>query len=1316
MHQDDPKPSANHRLLALLRPYRWPIAGALASLLCLTAVNLATPLLVGTVFNRVFPERDWTLLGAVLFGLFALYLLRNVFFYHSKFTAVRVGENVCFQLRRSLFEKLQQLSLSYTRTRNPGKLSSKVMNDSLQIQQFIQDVLPKFLQSALLFGGILIIIYVINWQLALAATFVLPLHFIVFRFFGKRIKGASRQSQENVDFAAGNIIETLLGVEVVKGFTGEDRGSEAFREAMENSRASQLRSYRYVVLQKVTADLLVGLGMLALIGIGAYQVIGRPEGHAMKAGDFIAFFWYIRLLYPTVIDLMSSGAKLSKVGASVERAFELFAVDDIDASGAGRTVAPIRGDLEFQNVDFSFDGEQPTLEGISFRVDAGQVCAVTGHSGAGKSTLVSMVPLLLKPDSGVIRIDGHDSRDIDSHELRRHIGVVFQECFLFNTTILENLRYARPSATGAEIETICRKTGAHDFIERLPRGYQTVVGEEGVSLSRGQKQLVTISRAVLKNPSILILDEATASLDSRRETNVIPTILELMQGRTTLMITHNPQLMRHADLELTLEHGRVASFAPLKKTRARKKAGPRGAAKGAANAVALGALAAGLALGAATPADAAPEGQGDQVRLVDLESERVRLSYTDPQRCLKMLQVYGVATGRPGKTVDPKNLPVVVRVPPTQAHKSIPKVNQSFPLTEADPVNELIVFYNPSEPDQLSRVTRIIREKIDVPARQIMIEAMVLEISETGLDRLGVEWSLDSPDSTFDRLDLGNVDPLNQSAQPEGQLKIGAPGVFGEFEVTLRSLVTKGQAEVLSRPSVLTLNNRMAYINVSREIPFAETKFQGNQSISTVSFREKTVGIQLGVRPRINDRGKEVSMQVNASVSSRVPGEDVEVRTDDGDRVAAVAPTISVREVKTYARIANNTPFIIGGLITRDDLREQQRVPILGELPLIGGLFGSSEADRLKREVIIVITPYVLPEDESRTKAREKIVGRFLPKGEDIFDSFGNELYRDAYRIRDEDVFQLDFLVGNEQLRELQRKVREVVGYNEELSEKYPFSSFASGRIPGEQILVYRQMYEVIKRTGIDEGVEPGRVIFFEPNASENDAFSVTFLDAFLKNRAEKLGADAKRLDNRGMEAVWPAFEGKAVALTYRDVGSESEVATALSQPVPEISVHDAPDDETYDELLWRLNQPDDQGRARHTILIQNRDHLKRLRRAIVLRDTVDLNAVERTLTLDNFSVGRYLLLPTKPGERINLIDGEVAKLFFYTERYYDALRKRLREDSAALRTVLESVGGLEGEASPDPAKLREALRKVAPPPTLKAPDKADSATSETTG
>ena len=417
-------------------------------------------------------------------------------------------------------------------------------------------------------------------------------------------------------------------------------------------------------------------------------------------------------------------------------------------------------------------------------------------------------------------------------------------------------------------------------------------------------------------------------------------------------------------------------------------------------------------------------------------------------------------------------------------------------------------------------------------------------------------------------------------------------------------------------------------------------------------------------------------MQVNATVSAEVPNEDVIVRNANTDTVVARAPTISIREVKTYARIANNTPFIIGGLIAKDDLRIKKTVPLLGSIPYLGRAFGSEEVDQLKREVIIVITPFVLPEEvNNQTEALDKIVGRFLPKGEDTFDSFGNELFRDAYRIRDEDVFELNFLIENEHLNELQAKAELAVDQDYSLRAQYPFSSFANGRVPGENILVYRQMYEVIKRIRMDERVDASRSLIFEPKPDADEGFEVSFLEKLLLERAQAHAGEVQAKQIRSIEDVWDYFDDKALTISYRDYGKTEDLSQALESPVPSIEIVEVPDRSAYEHLFWALNQPDEQGRARHSIVLHDAADLRRLKRAIVLRDTVTLNAVDRTLTLENFSVGRFLLLPTRDLSKVDLVDGEVARLFYLTERYYDALRQALRDAATELETELEAMG-----------------------------------------
>ena len=1412
----DESASTVRRLAGLLRPYSARLSVSLSAQVGLALVNMLLPAIPALLLNHIFPNENWHLLWLLLVGVLAYFILRNVLFHLSKFTIVGVGEHLCFTLRNRLFENLQQSSMSFYRRHQPGKVSSRVMNDSFVIQTFIQDDAPTLIQNALMFLVALAIIFAMNWKLAIISVIILPLHLLTFHLFRRPIKRASGAAQEQIATVQGGLIEKILGAEVVKGFTAEDRENEAFRDAIDQSRQSQLRSKRYHVLQKNIADLLIGLGVVLLLGFGAAQVIHGQ----MAGGSFISFYVYVWMLYPAVMELISGFAKLTRCSACVDRVFEMLEPHP-GADDGSRRRDPITGHLRFENVSFRYTDGQPVLKNINLEIAAGRVCAIVGPSGSGKSTLISLVPRFNDPDTGRVLVDHIPIDRFDLRHLREAIGVAFQECFLFNSSIFENLRYARPDATMNQIIEAAKRTGAHDFITRMPNGYGTILGEEGMSLSRGQKQRITLTRAMLKNPRILILDEATASIDVASEGKIVPAILDFMKGKTTLMITHRPELLRHADIVMQLVDGRVdyigspdamvsdptsdpeadAQDDPDEADPTRREQRWRPMASWLIVAT-MGLASLGSGVATAQPADAdvasetvaagtvatetstAPAGrfiaqpgrsaveieeliylavtqakiqmgyraagdvvaesipvprarlqhvqtlarsEGDVLHLLqigyqifrsqpphlwiagimrtdastvanpdretleqlfnearasldeqndamepgDLATRKIQLSYVDAKRCLEMLMVFGYTVALPGAPVNPQHVPVIMQMPATEQHKLVggtdPKKAkfQDFPLTDADPINELIVFYHPARPEQFSGVLDKVNRLIDVPARQIMIEAMVLEIAETSLQKLGVEWELQAPSGNLSDAVIGRLPTFTGT---EGAtVDIGFTNIFGEFKARLQALIREGEAEILSRPHVLTLNNRMAHINVVRRIPVAKSVNAPNSGTFTVDFAEKVAGITLNVRPRVSSDGEEISMQVIAAVTNVVPNEDVEVLNSAGDVVAS-SPTISEREVRTHARIANNTPFIIGGLIARDDLTFTDKVPLLGDIPIIGEfLFQTRSDQQLRREVIIVITPYVLPEDQ--------IVGRNLPKDEDAFDSSGHQLFRDAYRLRAEDVFDLAFLKESRYLTHMRGLADQVVRQNFTVAERYPFNKFAGGRIPGEEILVYRQMYEVIKRLGIDEGVESGLIIFFASDPTSERGFKVRFMEDYL---AEAVGleppreAEAKRQFYRKHNAA-DLFkrlgENKALALTFTR-RSEADVEQILSEPIPEARIIDCED---WEQQLWLMNQPDDEGHARNTILLRGPKDVVRLKRALLLKRTVLLNSGRETASLRNFSLGRLLLMPSVGEHKVYVVDTETARLFFLTEHYYLAFRDALTKDMNKLKQVLTS-------------------------------------------
>ncbi len=646
---------------------------------------------------------------------------------------------------------------------------------------------------------------------------------------------------------------------------------------------------------------------------------------------------------------------------------------------------------------------------------------------------------------------------------------------------------------------------------------------------------------------------------------------------------------------------------------------------------------------------------------IEMKSERIRLSYVDPSRCAQLLNFYGINIGDPKKPIDPTQLPVVVAIPETVFHETIPDHEKVFPKTETDPINELLLFFDAAAPEKAGRVRRIIQEQIDLPARKIMIEAMVLEISSQALDQLGVEWDFNSggegiSDNNFiqDKLDGTNdslvLGKIAYPAAGSAQLDATITNVFREFNVRLQALVEDGSAQVLSRPSVLTLDNRMAFINVSERIPIANTKFVKDY-VSAVDFRDVVAGIQLAVRPRINRDGTEVSLQINAAVSARVPGKDEKVLGKDSI-VLATAPTLSIREVKTYARIANDTPFIVGGLIAKDSEQTIRKVPLLGDIPFLGALFRSKNETGQKREVIIVITPSVLPEDSP--------VHAGMPKDDDLFDQFGHRLFRDAYRIRAEDTFDLRYLTENKGLQQLQSAVDRVVTDHPQLSTEYPYEKFAHDAVPGEGALVRRQIYEVLKRQQASDVLDVEKLIFFEKSKDRGDGIKVRFLAEYLRDVAPFVLAKKQ--------------SGKAFGLCFRMHRNSLEINELLNEPVPEIKIVDCPDDQAWRSLLLESNKRTPGTAAKQVIFLRNLGDLNRLKNAILMKKIISLNASDYILKLKNFTRGRLLRMPTVREDDVELIDADVATCYYHSELYYSVLEESLESDYSALKKVLSGT------------------------------------------
>lgn len=670
----------------------------------------------------------------------------------------------------------------------------------------------------------------------------------------------------------------------------------------------------------------------------------------------------------------------------------------------------------------------------------------------------------------------------------------------------------------------------------------------------------------------------------------------------------------------------------------------------------------------------------------DLDAKLIQLSYVDAATAMGMLKGFGITTFDQAAAVPLKiefaNLPYVVSIKDPEGKytglvgaKTKAEAAGTFKLsmapgaaaelednTIASPLTQLLVLFHPAHPEQYSEVRRLLDTFIDRPARQIFIEAMVLEIGEQGLKELGVEWELNESPLfiTAGSLNAGvSLDTLNIRTPDTSMLNEIFEGHYEwDWEVTIRALVRSGKAEILSRPSVLTLDNRQSTIRVGEDIPIASS-VEGGYGGGKVGFKFEYLptGILLNIRPRISESGAEVSMLVDTIVSARVPNEDFVIRDPVTLVELASAPTVSTRRVQTYGRIPNNTPLIIGGLVAREDMMTQDKVPILGDLPVIGIAFRSERKERLKREVIIVLTPHILPE--------QREVLRALPKDEDTFDNFGHELFRDSYRIRAEDVFDLTFLLENKRITTYRGLAREVAQKDFRLGAAEPFRSFVRDNVPGESILVTRMIYEVIKRLDIARQIETSRIIYFE--GQQVGGYSVKFLEGILEGRAETGVVN---------------FGDQALAITYQYDRASLEEGRLGSEPIPEIRLLSCPDRETWGKILWELNQPTADGHRRHTILIQDESDILRLRRALTLKRVAVLNGGLEEMRLRNFSVGKVLLMPELKVGQIHVVDADTAMFFFHTEHYYAAtlaeIEKQLKELDRDLRrpdirTLLDS-------------------------------------------
>jgi len=541
-------------LWRLTKPYRRRTLLSIVSLLTATATALAPPYLAKVALDDAVGGQGGTKLVVVVALFVAAGLANWGMTYVETYMTGWVGERVLADLRNRLFAHLQELSLGFYERNRAGVIISRLTNDVEAIDQLVTDGVTSLVQNSLTLIGTAIILFLLDWRLALATCAVLPLMTVATALFRKHSARAYGQVRERLGLVTATLAEDIAGMRVVQAFNREQPAFENFRRVALRYREANMRT---VVLNGIyfpTVDLLSTAALAIVLAYGGHLYFG----HALSLGTLFAFMLYVNNFFDPVQQLsqlyntfLSATAALDKIVGVLDEQPQV-----VDRAGAGE-LSQIAGDVRFDNVRFTYGRGDEVLHGIDLEVPAGTTVALVGHTGAGKSTIAKLLARFYEPTHGRITIDGVDVNDVTQASLRRQLGVVPQEGFLFAGTVAENIAFGKPGAAPGEIIRAAQTVGANDFILRLEDGYETQLGERGSRLSLGQRQLVAFARALLADPRVLILDEATSSVDIGTERRIEEALRVLLADRTAFIIAHRLSTIRDADLIVVLEHGRV---------------------------------------------------------------------------------------------------------------------------------------------------------------------------------------------------------------------------------------------------------------------------------------------------------------------------------------------------------------------------------------------------------------------------------------------------------------------------------------------------------------------------------------------------------------------------------------------------------------------------------------------------------------------------------------------------------------------------------------------------------------------------------------
>jgi subfamily B ATP-binding cassette protein MsbA len=542
------------RLLHYVRPYWKSLLVTGALLLLHTGLSLLPPLFQRQIVDRVIVAGDLGRLGVLVGGLIGVYALLWGTEVSEQYLRHVLGARFILDLRVRLYGYLQRLSLSFFERTSTGELMSRVANDVEALEQFVTHGVILTTIDLLRLVGATAMLLVLDWRLALIVLALLPGIAVALRRFNRRARPIYRQARDRLGDINARLQDNLAGIRVIQAFGREDAELARFRDVSDHYYRERVRAIRTWSTFFPALSFVAAAGGTLVLGAGAWMVINEQ----LSLGTLVAFMAYITSFYDPLRRLTEVDNTFQQAIAAGERIFELLDEEpEIRDTSRAETLEEIEGDVTFDDVHFRYGDGDEVLHDVEFHMAPGEVVALVGPSGAGKTSIASLLCRFYDPIHGRILVDGRDLRDVQVKSLRRHVAVVLQDTFLFNTTVRENLRYGKPDAREEEMIAAAKAAYAHAFIRELPRGYDTEIGERGVKLSGGQKQRLALARAILADPRILILDEATSSVDAEAEYLIQQALDEVLKGRTALVIAHRLSTIRNADKIIALEEGRI---------------------------------------------------------------------------------------------------------------------------------------------------------------------------------------------------------------------------------------------------------------------------------------------------------------------------------------------------------------------------------------------------------------------------------------------------------------------------------------------------------------------------------------------------------------------------------------------------------------------------------------------------------------------------------------------------------------------------------------------------------------------------------------